>query len=79
MGKITKEQYDFALARIEDLQPMVDDNTPANDRNAVELTRMSNVVIDYEKEHFPINKPTVATIGITPAGSRVRGASLPQL
>ena len=79
MGKITKEQYDFALARIEDLLPMVDDNTPANDRNAVELTRMSNVVIDYEKEDFPINKPTVATIGITPAGSRVRGASLPQL
>ena len=79
MGKITKEQYDFALARIEDLLPMVDDNTPANDRNAVELTSMSNVVIDYEKEYFPINKPTVATIGITPVGSRVRGANLPQL
>lgn len=79
MGKITKEQYDFALARIEDLLPMVDDNTPANDRNAVELTSMSNVVIDYEKEYFPINKPTVATIGITPVGSRIRGTGLTQL
>ena len=38
MAKITKEQYEFALARIEELLPMVDDNTPANDRNAVELT-----------------------------------------
>ncbi len=62
MSKITKEQYEFALARIEELLPMVDDNTPANDRNAVELTLMSNIVIDYEKEHFPIGKPTVAQL-----------------
>lgn len=62
MGKISKEQYEFALARIEELLPLVDDNTPANDRNAVELTMMSDVVIDYEKEHFPIEKPTVAKL-----------------
>ena len=62
MAKITKEQYEFALARIEELLPMVDDNTPANDRNAVELTMMSDVVIDYEKEHYPIGKPTVAQL-----------------
>ena len=62
MSKITKEQYEFALARIEELLPIVDDNTPANYRNAVELTMMSNIVIDYEKEHFPINKPTVAQL-----------------
>ena len=36
--------------------------TPANDRNAVELTMMSNVVVDYEKEHYPIGKPTVAQL-----------------
>ena len=62
MSKITKEQYEFALARIEELLPMVDDNTPANDRNAIELTMMSDVVIDYEKGHFPIAKPTVAQL-----------------
>lgn len=74
MAKITKEQYEFALARIEELLPMVDDNTPANNRNAVELTMMSDVVIDYEKEHYPIGKPTLrivrllcTTLGITPA------------
>lgn len=60
MAKITKKQYEFALARIEELLPMVDDNVPANDRNAVELTMMSDIVIDYEKEHYPIVKPTVA-------------------
>ena len=62
MGKITKEQYQFALTRIEELLPLVDDNTPANDRHAVELTMMSDVVIEYEKEHFPIGKPTVAEL-----------------
>ena len=62
MSKITKEQYEFALARIEELLSLVDDNTPANDRNAIELTMMSDVVIDYEKEHFPIGKPTIAQL-----------------
>lgn len=62
MSKITKEQYEFALARIEELLPLVNDDTPANDRNAIELTMMSDVVIDYEKEHFPIGKPTVAEL-----------------
>ena len=62
MGKITKEQYEFALARIEELLPVVDNNTPANNRNAIELTMMSDIVIDYEKEHYPIGKPTVAQL-----------------
>lgn len=62
MSKVTKAQYEFALHRIEELLPVVDDNTPANDRNAVELTLMSETVIEYEKEHFPIGKPTVAQL-----------------
>ena len=62
MSKITKEQYEFARARIEELLPLVGDETPANDRNAIELTMMSDVVIDYEKEHFPISKPSVAEL-----------------
>lgn len=62
MNKITKEQYEFALARIEELLPLVDDNTPANDRNAIELSVMSEVVIAYEKRHYPIGKPTVAEL-----------------
>ena len=56
---ITKEQYEFALARIEQLLPIVDDNTPANDKDAVELSVMSDIVIAYEKEHYPISKPTI--------------------
>lgn len=62
MSKITKEQYEFAQARIEELLPLVDDNTPANDKSAVELTMMSEVVIAYEKDHYPIEKPSVAEL-----------------
>ena len=62
MSKITKEQYDFAMERVEELLPLVDDNTPANDKNAVELSMMSDIVIAYEKEHYPIEKPTVAEL-----------------
>lgn len=60
MRKITEEQYEFALARIEELLPLVTEETPANDRNAVELTMMSDIVIEYEKEHYPIATPSVA-------------------
>ena len=62
MSRITKEQYEFALARIEELLPLVDDSTPVNEKNAVELTMMSDIVITYEKEHYPIEKPTVAEL-----------------
>ena len=62
MTKITKEQYEFALARVEELLPFVDDSTPANDKSMVELSVMSDIVIAYEKEHFPIEKPTVAEL-----------------
>ena len=41
--------------------PLVD-NIPANDKNAVELSVMSDIVIAYEKEHYPIKKTTVAEL-----------------
>jgi len=59
---ITKEKYEFAQSRIEELLPLVDDNTPANDRNAVELALMSDIVISYENEHYPIGKPAVSEL-----------------
>ena len=58
MTKITKEQYEYAQSRIEELLPVVDGNNQ-KDRNAIELSMLSDVVIEYEKEYFPIEKPTV--------------------
>ena len=62
MIEITEIQYEYALARIEELLPLVDDSTPANNKNAVELSIMSEIVIAYEKDHFPIEKPTIAQL-----------------
>ena len=59
---ISKAQYELASARVEELLPTVDDNTSANDKNAVELSIMSDIVIEYEKEHFPIAKPAVSEL-----------------
>ena len=60
--EIKRQQYEYALERIEELLPTVDDQTPVNDRNAVELALLSEVVIEYESLHFPIAKPTIAEL-----------------
>ncbi len=62
MSKINKQQYEFAIQRIEELLPLVNDDTPTNDKNAIELSLMSDIVISYEKEHYPIEKPSVAEL-----------------
>ena len=62
MNKITKEQYEFALGKVEELLPLVGEDCPANDKKAIELSVMSDIVIAYEKEHYPIEKPTVSEL-----------------
>ena len=59
---ISTKQYEFALERIEQLLPLVDETTTADDRNAVELSLMSEIVIEYESINFPIAKPTIAEL-----------------
>lgn len=60
--EISKKQYEYALGRIEELLPSVTDETPADDKNAIELTIVSDVVEAYEKKHYPIAKPTIGEL-----------------
>jgi len=62
MNKITKKQYEFALNRVEELLPLVNDNTPTNDKSAIELTVMSDIIIEYENEHYPIGKLAISEL-----------------
>ena len=55
-------RYEYALQRVEELLPLVGEDTPANDPAALELAIMSECVIAYEKEHFPIGKPSVSQL-----------------
>lgn len=52
--EITKQQYEYSLNRIEELLPLVTDETPIGDKNAVELTIVSDVVEAYEKNIIPL-------------------------
>ena len=60
--EITKKQYEFALNRIEDLLPLVTDETPLSDPASIELEIVSDIVETYEKIHFPIEKPTIGEL-----------------
>ena len=53
---ITELAYKEAMERIEELLPLVDDNTPLDDKNLIELELLSNLVADYDDEHYPIQK-----------------------
>lgn len=60
--EISKQQYEYALNRIEELLPLVTDGAPLSDVNAIELTIVSDVVEAYEKKHYPIAKPTIGEL-----------------
>ena len=46
-----EEQYDWAVKRVEELLPLVDDNTPRNDPHSIELELLSNLVADYSDKY----------------------------
>jgi HTH-type transcriptional regulator/antitoxin HigA len=63
MTKIKNEiQYNWALKRVEELLPMVDDNTPVDDPNSIELELLSNMVADYSDVHFSIGEPSLSDV-----------------
>ena len=77
MAKIeNKIQYEWAVKRVEELLPLVDDNTPLTDPNSIELELLSNMVADYSEEHFAIGEPSLVEViklrmfemGITQSG-----------
>ena len=49
-----REEYDWAVQRVEELLPLVDDDTPISDKNSLELERLSNMVADYSDLHLSI-------------------------
>ena len=63
MAKIkTEKQYKAACSRIEELLPLVKDDTPLNDPNSIELELLSNLVADYSEEHFALGEPTLVDV-----------------
>lgn len=63
MTKIENEaQYNWAVDRVEQLLPLVNDETPETDSNYIELVLLSNLVADYSDEHFAMEDPSLIDI-----------------
>lgn len=58
--EITRQMYEYALQRIEELLPITADSM--DDPNMPELLIVSSVVEEYEQLHFPIRKPTLGEV-----------------
>ena len=76
MTKIENQaQYEWAVKRVEELLPLVKDDTPLNDPNSIELELLSNLVADYSEEHFKLRmyemglnqKSLAKLVGISPS------------
>ncbi|HPR31200.1 MAG TPA: helix-turn-helix domain-containing protein [Prolixibacteraceae bacterium] len=60
MAKLeTEYQYKATMERIEELLPLVKEDTPRTDKNVVELEILSNLVADYDEKHYPIQAPVL--------------------
>lgn len=63
MAKIENEkQYNWAVNRVEELLPLVNDNTPLDDPASIELELLSNMVADYSDAHFSLGEPSLADV-----------------
>ena len=55
-------QYNWAMGRIEELLKKVNDDTPDNDPNSIELYLLSSLVEEYEDVHYPIGAPSLIDV-----------------
>lgn len=63
MTKIENEkQYEWAVARVEQLLPLVNDNTSETDPNYIEMVLLSNLVADYSEEHYSLGNPSLTDV-----------------
>ncbi|MDR1170594.1 MAG: hypothetical protein LBK97_07160 [Prevotellaceae bacterium] len=54
----SKAEYEAIMTRVNELAEIVDDNTPQTDRNYIELDFLTDLVVAYEKEHYPTAEKT---------------------
>lgn len=63
MTKIeNKKQYEWAVARVEQLLPLVSEDASADDPNLIELELLSNLVADYSEAHYALGNPTLMDV-----------------
>lgn len=58
----TEYQYEVFLKKIDALMDIVDDNTPPSDPDYIELDFLTDLVEEYETEHYPIKTPSLVDV-----------------
>lgn len=58
----TEIQYDAIMKRIDELLKVVNDDTPKNDKDFIELMLLSDIVATYEDVHYPITTPSLPDV-----------------
>ena len=58
----TEHQYNKAVERIDELLLLVGNDTPADDKDFIELDLLSELLADYEAEYYPVRMPTLPEI-----------------
>jgi HTH-type transcriptional regulator/antitoxin HigA len=63
MAKLEREsQYEWAVRRVEQLLPLVKEDTPEDNPARIELELLSELVSEYSEEHFAIGEPSLVDI-----------------
>lgn len=55
-------QYDWAVARVEEILNLVDDTTPQDAPERIELELLSDLVSEYSEEHFSLGEPSLVDV-----------------
>ncbi len=50
------------MSMVEELLPLVKEDTPTSDSNYIELVLLSNLVADYSDEHYSLGEPSLVDI-----------------
>ena len=59
---MTHSEFLNHCERIEELLKMVGNETPTTDNDFIELNLLSDLVADFEEEHYPIESPTLQEV-----------------
>ena len=63
MTRIENEtQYKWAVEKVEEILPFVNDQTPRDDPKSIELELLSNLVADYSDVNFAIGTPALVEV-----------------
>ena len=58
----SESQYNWAVSRVEELLPFVNDNTSIDDPMYIELKLLSELVADYSEENHAIGTPSLVDV-----------------